>query len=195
MLNIDYHRRRGLRQVHDTNGKICKETGPDIGPGPWIAHAIIRNTTSKRIKAKENCWDNRLCGKPIESSSNEEELKHQLVTIFQLSTSGVPLRRRSPPKLKEIILSRHQATGGSRPYHNRSRTTPPPSPCSRHQDLYDAGTIGQQRHGRESTSRRPIATLKSSTSPEPVRAWDGWYSIATHLGYLNLERCRYASLS
>ena len=155
---------------------------------------MIRNTTSKRIKAKGNCWDNRLCGKLIESSSDEEELKHQLVTIFQPSTSGVPLRRRSTPKLEEIIPSRHQATGGSRPYHNRSRTTPPPSPRSRHQDLYDADTIGQQRHGRESTPRRPIATLMSSTSPEPVRAWDGWYSIATHLGYLNLEHCRYASL-
>ena len=140
--------------------------GPDIGPGPWIAHAMIRNTTSKRIKAKGNCWDNRLCGKPIESSSDEEELKYQIVTIFQLSTSGVPLRRRSLPKLEEIILSRHQATGGSRPYRNRSRTTPPPSPHSRHQDLYNADTIGQQKHGRESTPRRPIATLKSSTSPD-----------------------------
>ena len=97
--------------------KQCNGTGPDIGPGPWIAHAMIKNTTTKRTKAKGNCWDNKLCGKPINSSSDEEELKHQLVTIFQRSTSGVPLRRRSPPKLEEIGQDRFPATGGSRRSH------------------------------------------------------------------------------
>ena len=31
--------------------------GPDIGPGTWIAHTMIRNTTSRRAKARGNCWD------------------------------------------------------------------------------------------------------------------------------------------
>ena len=48
--------------------------GPDIGQGPWIAHAMIRNQTTKKKKAKGNCWDNRICGKPITDSSDEEEL-------------------------------------------------------------------------------------------------------------------------
>ena len=124
---------------------------------------MIKNTTTKRTKAKGNCWDNRLCGKPINSSSDEEELKHQLVTIFQPSTSGVPLRRRSPPKLEEIGQSRFQATGGSRHSHARFHNTPPQSPRSRHQDQYGADTTGQPRGGRELTTRRPIAT---STSQE-----------------------------
>ena len=68
--------------------------GPDIGPGPWIAHAMIKNQTTKRRKAKGNCWDNKICGKPITDSSDEEELRHQLVTIFQPSTSGIPLQPR-----------------------------------------------------------------------------------------------------
>ena len=48
--------------------------GPDIGTGPWIAHAMIKNQTTRRKKAKGNCWDNRICGKPITDSSDEEEL-------------------------------------------------------------------------------------------------------------------------
>ena len=68
--------------------------GQDIGQGPWIAHAMIKNQTTRRKKAKGNCWDNKICGKPLDSS-DEEELKHQLVTIFQPSTSGIPLEKQT----------------------------------------------------------------------------------------------------
>ena len=123
--------------------------GPDIGQGPWIAHAMIKNQTTRRKKAKVNCWDNKVCGRPIPDSSDEEELKHQLVTIFQPSTSGIPLQPRN-----------HRDARG-----DRRLDTPRPSPPTHRRDQSGGSGTGESRGGRSWTPLRPIATSKQSIWP------------------------------
>ena len=113
---------------------------------------MIKHQTTRRKKAKGNCWDNKICGKPMDSS-DEEELKHQLVTIFQPSTSGIPLQPRRP----------RDDGGELRP------TIQQLQPPTRHPDQSGGSGTGENRGGRSWTPLRPIATSKQSTWQETTR--------------------------